>query len=106
MQAVGAAIGAAEALLEFAGGHSALGVELSALGHPHLGKADHHSAEEAQDKGCLGMAHPAVIFAQGHIQGVMQCALNDPVAAFELEEARRIHRFQREAADQVSRFGA
>ena len=105
MQAVGAAVGAAEALLEFAGGHSALGVECAALGHPHLGKADHHSAKEAQDKGCLGIAHSAVILAQGHIQGVMQCALNDPVTAFELEEARRIHRFQRETADQVNRFG-
>jgi len=106
MQAAGAAIGAAEALLEFAGGHSALGIELAALGHPDLGQADHQSAKEAQDKGGLGMAHSAVIFVQGHIQGVMQCALNDPVTAFELKEARRIHRFQREAADQVNRFGA
>ena len=105
MQAVGTTIGAAEALLEFAGGHSALGVECAALGHPHLGKADHHSAKEAQDKGCLGIAHSAVILAQGHIQGVMEGALNDPVTAFELEEARRIHRFQRETADQVNRFG-
>jgi len=105
MQTVGAAIGTAEALLEFAGGHSALGIELAALGHPHLGKADHHSAKEAQDKGCLGIAHSALILAQGHIQGVMECALNDPVTPFELEEARRIHRFQGEAADHVNRFG-
>lgn len=99
LQAVAATVGTPEALLELAGGHAALGVELAALGHPHLGKADHHAAKEAQDKSCLGIAHSAVILAQGHIQGVMQCALNDPVTAFELEEARRIHRFEREAAN-------
>jgi uncharacterized membrane protein len=57
MQAVGATIGAAEAPLEFASGHAALGVALAALGCPDLGEADYDPAKQAQDERCLGLAH-------------------------------------------------
>ena len=39
--------GTPEALLELAGGHAALGVELAALGYPALGEADHDPAKQA-----------------------------------------------------------
>jgi len=60
MQAVGSTIGAAEALLEFASGHAALGVALPALGCPDLGEADYAPPKQAHDEPCLGMAHSAV----------------------------------------------
>jgi len=82
----------------------ALGVDLTALGEPDLSEADHQPTKQAESEGGLGTTHAAVILAQGHVQGVMQSAFNHPVAAFEFEEARRIHLRQRETADQGKPF--
>ena len=46
-----------------------------------------------------------MVFAQGHIQRVMQAALDDPIATLEFEEACRIELFEGEAADEINDFG-
>ena len=94
-----------EAFLELAGGGPAAGIDFPAFLQPDLCEADHYPAEQTQCKSRLGVADPAVIFTQRHVQGVMQPALNDPVAPLEFEKADGVQRFQGEAADEISDFG-
>ena len=68
--------------------------------------ADHQSPEQAQHQRRLGLAHAAVVFAQGHVQRVVQAALDDPVAALEFEQAPRVQLLQGQTADQIDRLGA
>jgi len=76
--------------LELAGGGPAAGIEFAAFLQPDLCETNHYPAEQAQGKGRLEVADPALIFTQRHVQGVMQAALDDPVAPFEFEKAQRI----------------
>ena len=94
-----------EAFLELAGGGPAAGLELAAFLQPSLCETNHYPAEQAQGKGRLGVADPALIFTQRHVQGVMQAALDDPVAPFEFEKAQRIQLLEGEAADELDDFG-
>src|SRR5208337_1073066 len=71
----------------------------------HLCETDHHSAKQAQGKSRLGVTHPTTIFAQSDVQGVMQAALDDPIATLELEKVCRIQLLQGEAADEINDFG-
>ena len=45
---------------------------------------------------------PAASFTQGHVQSVMQAALDDPIAPLEFEKADGIQLFQGEAAAEMS----
>ena len=105
MQTLRAAVAVEETFLELAGGGPAAGINFTAFLQPDLGEADHHPAQQAQRKGRLGVAHPAVILAQGYIQGMVQAALDDPIAPLEFEKARRIQLFERQAADEINDFG-
>ena len=105
MQALRTAVAVEESLLELAGGHPAAGIDFAAFLQPDLGEADHHPAKQAQRKGGPGVANPAVIFPQRDVQRVMQAALNNPVAPFELEKAGGIQFFQGVAADEINDLG-
>ena len=94
-----------EALLELAGGGAAAGIEFATFLQPDLGETDDDPAEQAQRKGRLGVVDPALIFAQRHVQGVMQATLDDPVVPLEFEKANGIQLLQGEAADEINDFG-
>ena len=94
-----------EALLELASGGPAAGIEFAAFLQPDLCETNHYPAEQAQGKGRLGVADPALIFTQRHVQSVMQAALDDPIASFEFEKAQRIQLLEGEAADELDDFG-
>ena len=105
LEALRAAVAVVEPFLELAGGGPAARVAFAAGRQPRLGKTDHHPAKQAQGKGGLGLAHPAAILAERDVQRMVQAALNDPVAAFELEDARRIQLVEGQAGDEVNDFG-
>ena len=94
-----------EAFLELAGGGPTAGIEFAAFLQPDLCETNHYPAEQAQGKGRLGVADPALIFTQRHVQSVMQAALDDPIASFEFEKAQRIQLLEGEAADEINDFG-
>ena len=94
-----------EAFLEFAGGHAAARLDFAALVNPDLCETDHHSAKQTQRKRRPWVADPAVVFAQGHVQSVMQAALDDPVATLEFEKACGVPFLEGEAADEINDFG-
>ena len=104
MQALGATVTAEEALLEFAGCDAAAGVALTACLDPLLGKAHDESTKQTQGEGGFGITHPTMIFGQSEVQGVVQAAFDSPIAALELEQARRIQFLQGETADQINDF--
>lgn len=104
MQALRTAVAPEEALLEFAGGGAAAGVELTALLQPSLGKAHHEATKQTQGEGGFGITHPTMIFGEGDIQSVVQTAFDGPVAALEFEQARRIQLLQGETADEINDF--
>lgn len=91
--------------MELASGGAAAGINLTTFLQPDLGETDHDPAEQAQGKGRLGVTDAALIFTQGHVQGVMQAALDDPVAPLEFEKAHGVQLFQGETADEISDFG-
>jgi len=68
-----------ESLLELAGGHPAAGIDFAAFLQPDLCETDCDPAKQAQCKSSLGVADPAVVFAQSDVQSVMQAALDDPI---------------------------
>jgi hypothetical protein len=94
-----------EAFLELAGGGPTARIEFAAFLQPDLCETNHYPAQQAQGKGRLGVTDPALIFTQRHVQGVMQAALDDPVASFEFEKAQRIQLWEGEAADEIDDFG-
>lgn len=91
--------------MELAGGGPTAGIEFAAFLQPDLCETNHYPAEQAQGEGGLGIADPALIFTQRDVQGVMQAALDDPVAPFEFEKAQRIQFLEGEAADEIDNFG-
>ena len=91
--------------MKLASGDAAAGLDFTARVNPNLCETDHHAAKQTQRKGRPGIADPAVVFAQGHVQSVVQAALDDPVAPFEFEKAYRIQLLEREAADEINDFG-
>ena len=90
--------------MELAGGHPAAGIDSAAFLQPNLGETDHHPAKQAQGKSGLGVADPAVVFAEGDVQSVMQAALDDPIAAIEFEKVGRIQLFEGETADEINDY--
>jgi hypothetical protein len=90
--------------LELACGNAGARIEFAALLHPGLRKADNHPAKQAQGKGRFGIANPTVIFGEGHIQRVVQAALDGPIAPLEFEQAGRIQLFEGKTADEVNDF--
>lgn len=52
--------------------------------------AHDQAAKHAQNQCRIGIADPAAILVEGHIQGVMQTALNDPIAALEFHPTQRV----------------
>ncbi len=105
MQALGASGVVEKAFLELASGGAAFGVGVATGFDPDLGKADDHPAEQAEDQGGLGIVNAAVILAQGHVQGMMEAAFNDPIAALEPEKASGIQLFEGQAADEIDDLG-
>ena len=71
---------------------------------PFQGQADIDSAKQSQHQGCIGVANPALVLVHGDIQRVVQAALNNPIAAFELKETFFIKFFERQATDQIIDF--
>ena len=63
------------------------------------------ASKHRQDQRGIAVVHPALVLGHRDIQGVMQAALNDPIAAFELQDSPRVQFLQRQAADQVNDFG-
>jgi hypothetical protein len=57
-----------EALLELGGGRAGAGIDFAALLQPSLREAYHYPTEQAQGKRRLGVADPAVVFAQSDVQ--------------------------------------
>ena len=106
MQACRAANPVEEAFLELAGGDAAARLGFAALINPGLCETDHNPAKQTQRKSRLGVTNPAMVFAQGHVQSVMEAALDDPIATFEFEKASGVQLFQREAADEINDFGS
>lgn len=91
--------------MEFAGSDAAVRLEFTALVNPNLGEADYHAAKQTQRKSRPGVADPTVVFAQGHVQSVMEAALDDPVATLEFEKACGVPCLEGEAADEINDFG-
>ena len=91
--------------MEFVGSDAAARLKFTALVNPDLGEADYHAAKQTQRKGRPRVADPTVVFAQGHVQSVMQAALDDPVATLEFEKACGVPFLEGEAADEINDFG-
>ena len=68
--------------MELASGDAGARVDLTALVYPGLCETDDDAAKQTQGESGFGMADPAVVFAQGHIQSVMQTTLDGPIATF------------------------
>jgi hypothetical protein len=66
-----------------------LGFEMLLAGpiHGGIGQAQHDPSDDPQDQCGIGSSHPAKVFLHANVQAVVQPALNDPVLAFELEQA-------------------
>jgi len=69
-----------------------------------MGKGHDEPTEQTQSEGGFGITHPTVIFGQSDVQGMVQTAFDSPIAALELEQARRIQFLQGETADQINDF--
>jgi hypothetical protein len=88
----------------------ALGVEfgfgmvLAGLIHGGIGQAEHDPPDDAQDQGGVRGAHPAEVFLHANVQTVVQPAFDDPVLAFESEQAPSLQLLQAQAADQMDHF--
>ena len=95
-----------EAFLELAGGNSAARVDFTALVYPDLGETEHEAAKQTQGESGLGIADSTVVFAQGHIQSVMQTALDDPIATLEFEEGCGIELLDCQTANKVKDLGS
>lgn len=93
-----------ELFLEVAGGGARF--DFFRLRDPGEGKADGDPAEHAQHQRGVGVAHPALILLHGDIQCLMESALNNPIAAFEPQEAKSIQLIQGETADEINDFCA
>ena len=104
MKPLGAAVAPEKALLELARGCAAARIGFAALLQPSLRKADDHSTKEAQCKGRFAIPNPAVIFAEGDVQSVVQAVFNGPIAAFEFEQTRGPQFFEGQTANEINDF--
>ena len=77
------------------------GIFLASFVHGGIGQAEHHPPDHPQDQRRTGRAHPAEVFLHTHVQAVVQPALNDPVLAFELEQAQRLQLLAGLTADEI-----
>ena len=57
--------------------------------------AHDQSAEQTQQQRGVGLAHAAAVLVERNVQRMMQPALDDPIAALELEPAPRVQLLQR-----------
>jgi len=72
--------------------------------HGGIGQAEQHPPDDPQDQRRTGRAHPAEVFLHTHVEAVVQSALNDPVLAFELEQAKSLQLLQGLTADEIDDF--
>ena len=63
-------------------------MSLARLIHGGIGQTEHDPPEQAQHPRRIGCPNAAGILVHRHIQAVMQPAFNDPVVAFELQQAQ------------------
>ena len=80
------------------------GIALAGLIHGGIGQTQHDPPDQAQDQRGVGGPDAAEVLWQAHVQAVVQAAFNDPVLAFELEQAPRLQLFQAQTADQIDDF--
>ena len=95
-----------EALAEGFGIELGFGIGFSGFVYRGIGQAQDDPANHAQDQSRIGSSHSAMVFLQGDVQAVVQAALNDPVATFELEHAPSLQLRQTQAAEQEDHFAA
>jgi len=69
--------------------------------HGGIGQTEDHPPDHAQDQRRAGRPHPAEVFLHTHVQAVVQPALNDPVLAFELEQAQSLELLAGLTADEI-----
>lgn len=105
VQAFRAAIAVVKLLLEVSSAGSGAGLDFAEFLQPDLGEANHDPPKQAQHQGGFWVAHPALILSQGDVEGVVQGALNHPVAALEFEESSRIELVEGVAANQANDLG-
>jgi len=77
------------------------GILLANSIHGGIGQTEHHPPYHPQDQRRAGRPHPAKVFLHTHVQAVVQPALNDPVLAFELEQAQRLQLLAGLTADEI-----
>lgn len=87
LQPLRSAVAVEEALFELASGGPDARIDFTTFLQPDLCETEHDPAEQAQRKGSLGVADPALILTQRHVQGVTQAVLDNPVAPLEFEKA-------------------
>ena len=92
------------ALAEAFGVELGFGIFLAGLIHGGIGQAEHDAPDHAQDQCGIGGPYSAEVLLEAHVQTVVQAAFNDPVSAFELEDAQRLQLFEAQAADQMDDF--
>ena len=102
LEAFASAAGGLEAALESPGGAFRFGVFLFGAIDGGIGQADHHAPNRPEHARAVGMAHSALILAQGDVQAVVEPAFHSPVAALEGEHPLGLELFEGEAAEQIN----
>lgn len=92
------------ALPEAFGVEFGFGVALAGSIHGGIGQTQHDPPDHAQDQCRMGGPDAAEVLLQAHVQAVVQPAFNDPILAFELEQAPGLQLFQAEAANEIDDF--
>ena len=93
-----------EALPKAFGVEFGFGIFLARAIHGRIGQTEHHAPDHPQDPRRTRRPDPTEIFLHTHVQAVVQPALDDPVLAFELQQAQRLQLGLRPAADEVDDF--
>lgn len=106
VEALATAASREEALPEAFGVGFGFGVLPARLVHGGIGQTEHHPPDHPQDQRRTGRPHAAEVFLHAHVQAVVQSALNDPVLAFELEQAQSLQLLQGLTADEINHFPA
>jgi hypothetical protein len=104
LEALATATSREEALPKAFGIGFGFGIFLASFVHGGIGQAEHHPSDHPQDQRRTGRPHPAEVFLHTHVEAVVQSALNDPVLAFELEQAQSLQLLQGLTADEIDDF--
>ena len=104
LEALATAPSREEALPKAFGVGFGFGIFLASFVHGGIGQAEHHPPDHPQDQRRIGRPHPAEVFLHTHVEAVVQSALNDPILAFELEQAQSLQLLQGLTANEIDDF--